>query len=135
MRAITAGVRFWSGWRAECLARTFVTWNQTVSWLTKTTYNAEHAEHAEFLRLARPPPTQDQLARRPRAGCIVLHVVREPYCGDGIAVIPKGTKAWDYETERDVINQVNGIHTLCGEKAGATYVFDKGRFRRVVDSD
>jgi hypothetical protein len=64
-----------------------------------------------------------------------LHVVREPYCGDGIAVVPKGTKAWDYERERGVTYQVNGIHTLCFEKAGATYLFDKGRFRRVVDSD
>ena len=66
---------------------------------------------------------------------VELHVVREPYCGDGIAVIPKGTKAWDYERERGVTYRVNGIHTLCFEKAGATYLFDKGRLRRVVDSD
>jgi hypothetical protein len=40
-----------------------------------------------------------------------------------------------YERERSVTYQVNGIHTLCFEKAGATYMFDKGRLRRVVDSD
>ena len=57
------------------------------------------------------------------------------YCGDGIVVTPKGTKAWDYEREIAVTYQVNGVHTLCFKKAGATYVFAQGRFRRVVDSD
>jgi hypothetical protein len=64
-----------------------------------------------------------------------LHVVRDPYCGDGIAVTPKGTKAWDFERDIAVTYRTNGISTLCFEKAGATYVFEKGRFTRVIDSD
>ena len=70
-----------------------------------------------------------------RGGEAELYVVGDPYCGDGIVVTPKGTKAWDYEREIAVTYQVNGVHTLCFEKAGATYVFAQGRFRRVVDSD
>jgi hypothetical protein len=70
-----------------------------------------------------------------RGAEVDLHVIREPYCGDGIVVTPKGTKAWDPERETNITYRANGIHTVCFEKAGATYVFDKGRFRRVVDSD
>jgi hypothetical protein len=64
-----------------------------------------------------------------------LHIVREPYCGDGISVTPKGTQAWDYERENGVTYRADGVHVSCFEKAGATYVFDGRRFKRVVDSD
>jgi hypothetical protein len=70
-----------------------------------------------------------------RGAEVHLHVIRDPYCGDGIMVTLKGTKAWDHERETNVTYRANGIHTLCFEKAGATYIFDKGRFRRVIDSD
>jgi hypothetical protein len=64
-----------------------------------------------------------------------LHVVRDPYCGDGIGVVPKGTKAYDYERGDVVTYRTNGVHALCFEKAGATYVLENGRLRRVIDSD
>jgi hypothetical protein len=64
-----------------------------------------------------------------------LHIVREPYCGDGISVTPKGTQAWDYERETGVTYRADGVHASCFEKAGATYVFERNRFKRVVDSD
>jgi hypothetical protein len=64
-----------------------------------------------------------------------LHVIREPYCGDGIGVSPKGTQAYDYEREDVVTYRLDGVATVCFEKAGATYLFEKSRFRRVIDSD
>ena len=70
-----------------------------------------------------------------RGSQAALHVIREPYCGDGIVIVPKGTKAYDYERDDVVTYRTNGVHALCFEKAGATYLFEKGRVRRVVDSD
>lgn len=68
-------------------------------------------------------------------GRISLQVIRDPYCRDGIALVPKGTKAHDYETDKVVTYRTNGIHAYCYEVAGGTYVWEMNRFRLVVDSD
>ena len=64
-----------------------------------------------------------------------LYLVREPYCGDGLAVAPKGTRAYDYSTEKPVTYWTNGVSAYCFEKAGGTYLFRNGQFVLVVDSD
>lgn len=64
-----------------------------------------------------------------------LHWIREPYCGDGIALAPKGRKAHDYETDKAFTYPTNGVHAYCYEKAGGTYLYRNGRFDLVVDSD
>lgn len=66
---------------------------------------------------------------------ISLQVITAPYCRDGIALVPKGTKAHDYETDKIVTYSTNGIHAYCFEVAGGTYLWEKNRFRLVVDSD
>ena len=62
-------------------------------------------------------------------------MIADPYCTDGILVTPKGTTDHDYEADRPVTYATNGVHAYCFEKAGATYVFTKGRWVRIVDSD
>jgi hypothetical protein len=66
---------------------------------------------------------------------VELHVISEPYCGDGISVAPKGTRAWDFTTEKQVTFWTNGVSAYCYEKAGGTYVFRDGKFVLIVDSD
>jgi hypothetical protein len=70
-----------------------------------------------------------------RAGKIDLHVISDPYCGDGISVAPKGTRAWDFTTEKRVTYWTNGVSAYCYEKAGGTYLFRDGKFVLIVDSD
>ena len=70
-----------------------------------------------------------------QAGKINLHVISDPYCGDGISVAPKGTRAWDFTTEKRVTYWTNGVSAYCYEKAGGTYLFRDGKFVLIVDSD
>jgi len=64
-----------------------------------------------------------------------LYLISEPYCGDGISVVPKGAKAEDLRTGRPVTYRSDGIHAYCFEKAGGTYVFRNNRWQLIVDSD
>ena len=66
---------------------------------------------------------------------IRAYFIRDPYCGDGIDVTPKGSRVYDYETGRNVTYRTNGVSAYCFEKAGATYLFENGGFKRIVDSD
>lgn len=70
-----------------------------------------------------------------QAGMINLHVIGDPYCGDGISVAPKGTRAWDFTTEKRVTYWTSGVSAYCYEKAGGTYLFRDGKFVLIVDSD
>jgi hypothetical protein len=63
------------------------------------------------------------------------YFIDDPYCGDGIAVSSKGTRAYNHETDEDVIYPSDGVSAYCFEKAGATYLFENGAFIRVIDSD
>lgn len=64
-----------------------------------------------------------------------LHLIKDPYCGEGIKVSLKGHKFYDYETGRTEKYPSNGISAYCFEKAGSTYLYQNGSFRMVVDSD
>lgn len=64
-----------------------------------------------------------------------LELIRMPYCGDGISVTPKGTRAIDHETDKPVTYWTNGVTTYCFEKASGTYLYRNGRFVLVIDSD
>lgn len=50
-------------------------------------------------------------------------------------IAPKGQTVYDYDTGSNVRYRTNGVHTYCFEKAGGTYILERGRFRLVVDSD
>jgi hypothetical protein len=64
-----------------------------------------------------------------------LYLIDNLYCGDGIDVSRKGTRYHDFERSTDGTCSLDGIHTFCFEKAGATYQFEYGAFCRIVDSD
>jgi len=70
-----------------------------------------------------------------RKAQLQLHLIREPYCGDGIRVARKGQTVYNYQTGKNVTYRTNGVHAYCFEKAGGTYLYKNGRFELVVDSD
>jgi|ERR1700674_114794 hypothetical protein len=70
-----------------------------------------------------------------KSGKTQLHLIKGPSCGDGIDVSPKGKEFYNYETNKTGKYPANGISAYCFEKAGATYLFQNGIFRRVMDSD
>jgi hypothetical protein len=70
-----------------------------------------------------------------RTNQVHFHLIDKPYCGDGIALIRKGTPYHDYETEAEGVYENDGVSAYCTEVAGATYQFDGTNFVRVVDSD
>lgn len=64
-----------------------------------------------------------------------LHVISDPYCTDGIFIRNKGSRGFDFETDKEITYRTNGVHAFCFEKAGATYLYRGGRFIRIIDSD
>ena len=64
-----------------------------------------------------------------------LHIIRDPYCSDGISLTKKGSAGFDFETDKEIKYRTDGVHAFCFEKAGATYLYRGGRFIRIVDSD
>jgi len=64
-----------------------------------------------------------------------LYLIDKPYCGDGISISPKGGRYYDFERNTEGTYKVDGVHAYCFEKAGATYQFENGSFRQIVDSD
>jgi hypothetical protein len=69
------------------------------------------------------------------SGAQRLFMIEKPYCTDGIALSKKGQSYHDYDTETEGIYPRDGIAAYCFEKAGATYLFEHGSYRQVVDSD
>jgi hypothetical protein len=70
-----------------------------------------------------------------RSAGVELHVIDALYCGDYIELAVKGTRYYDVEHGREDAYPSDGIRTVCFEKASATYVYDGGGFRRIVDGD
>ena len=70
-----------------------------------------------------------------RKTSIKLHVIDDLYCGDGITRARKGHRYYDYEKQSYGKYSEDGVSAYCFEKAGATYVFENGEFRQIVDSD
>src|SRR5439155_24859871 len=70
-----------------------------------------------------------------RTSGVTLHVVEEPYCADAILRAVKGERYFDFERERDGTFPSDGVRTICFEAAGATFLFERGGFRRIIDGD
>lgn len=64
-----------------------------------------------------------------------LRVIEEPYCDDLIFTKRAKSRLYNHETDRIEIIKNDGIGTSCFEQAGATYVFERGTIRRIIDSD
>lgn len=70
-----------------------------------------------------------------REAGVDLLTIDQPYCGDGITRAPKGAPYYDFVTGKKGTYLLDGVSVYCFEKAGATYEFENGTFRRIVDSD
>jgi hypothetical protein len=72
-----------------------------------------------------------------RRSGVVLHLIDDPYCSDLIALSRKGQRYYDFETDETSVYPLDGVRTICFEKASATYIYDGKRagFRRIVDGD
>lgn len=71
------------------------------------------------------------LSSRPRPVQYLLDL----YCEDAISTNEAGARFHDYELEKDARYPAEGVHVSCFERAGATYLYEDGGFKRVVDSD
>lgn len=70
-----------------------------------------------------------------RPPAVILHLIDKLYCSDFIERVPKGQRYYDFETEKTGTYPLDGVKTICFEKASATYVYDGAGFRRIVDGD
>jgi ABC-type antimicrobial peptide transport system ATPase subunit len=64
-----------------------------------------------------------------------VFVIADPYCGDAVYRSNARSRHHNYETYRDEVIKRDGVSVSCFEKAGATYVYERGSFRRIVDAD
>ena len=64
-----------------------------------------------------------------------LLIIDDPYCADLIYRARVRSKHYNYETGRNELIKNDGISVSCFEKAGATYVYERANFRRIIDSD
>ncbi len=112
--------------------------------IARADFDADGSEDLALLvvsKLRRPEADRKTRSSQYIAVCLSkskksqLIFIKEPYCGDGISVSPKGAEFYNYETEKKDKYPTDGIHAYCFEKAGATYLFRNGAFRRVIDSD
>jgi hypothetical protein len=72
-----------------------------------------------------------------RRTVVALHLIDNPYCSDLIALSRKGQRYYDFETDETTAYPLDGVKTICFEKASATYIYDgkTAGFRRIVDGD
>lgn len=112
--------------------------------IARADFDADGSEDLALLvvsKLRRPEADRKTRSSQYIAVCLSkserskLILIKEPYCGDGISVSLKDAEFYNYETDRKDKYPTNGIHAYCFEKAGATYLFQNGAFRRVIDSD
>jgi|SRR5882724_2663098 len=64
-----------------------------------------------------------------------LSVIGDPYCTDALDTSPARSEHYNFDTDKIEVIAHDGISVSCFEKAGATYVYERGVFRRIVDSD
>ena len=75
------------------------------------------------------------------AVCLARHtqprffLIDDPYGRDGLSLTRKGTQDYDHENRRTVRYRTDGVHAYTVEKSGATYLFRRGGWIRIVDSD
>lgn len=67
-------------------------------------------------------------------GAPSLHLLDNP-CPDLVLLARRGTRQYNWDTQRYVRNKRDSIITSCFEKAATTFVYDKGEFRRFTSAD
>jgi hypothetical protein len=67
-------------------------------------------------------------------GAPSLHILHTP-CPDLVLLARRGTRQYNWDTQRWVRNRRDAIVTSCFEKAAETFVYEKGEFRRFTSAD
>ncbi len=55
--------------------------------------------------------------------------------GEYIALMKKGEKDYDYETDKNFIYKNDALFSGYFEKGGSSYIYEKGKFRGITTSD
>jgi hypothetical protein len=63
-----------------------------------------------------------------------MYVIKEPG-GEYLSLAKKGTKDYNYDKQKEITYANDAILTGIFDKAGSSYVYEKGRFRSFVSSD
>jgi hypothetical protein len=66
---------------------------------------------------------------------VELLIVEQPYCSDLVYRSKAGTSYYNFDTGRREVLARDGVSVSCFEKAGATYVYEHGTLRRIIDKD
>ncbi|MHB8915569.1 MAG: hypothetical protein ACYC4K_07125, partial [Thiobacillus sp.] len=64
-----------------------------------------------------------------------LVVLSNPYCHDYVSTSRAGGNHYNFDTDKTETIKNDGVSVSCFEKAGATYLYENGTFRQIVDSD
>lgn len=64
-----------------------------------------------------------------------LLILNNPYCHDYVSMSRAGSKHYNFDTDKTETLKNDGVSVSCFQKAGATYLYENGAFRQIVDSD
>jgi hypothetical protein len=62
-------------------------------------------------------------------------LIKDIYTAGNLSTKKKGSRHFDFDTEKYGVYERDGINTFCCECCGATYIMRNGEFVQVVDSD
>ena len=63
-----------------------------------------------------------------------MYVIKDPE-GEYLSVAKRGEKDFNYDEQKEITYANDAILTSIFEKAGSSYVYEKGRFRSFISSD
>jgi len=69
-----------------------------------------------------------------RAADYKMYVIKDPN-GEYLSLGKKGTRAYNYDEQKEITYAHDAILTGIFEKGGSSYIFKSGRFRSFVSSD
>jgi hypothetical protein len=98
-------------------------------------YALKIAHGIEYDNGGRAYPKTHFIALLQKAGKYKLHIVDTDGGGDFLAVWKKGDRGYSYETQKHFIFANDAVEAIIFEKAGVSYVFEKGKFRAIVTGD
>ena len=64
-----------------------------------------------------------------------LVILNNPYCHDYVSTSRAGGNHYNFDTDKTETITNDGVSVSCFQKAGATYLYENGTFRQIVDSD
>lgn len=101
--------------------------------VTSGDFNADgHLDYAALVNVGGVPHLAVCISHR---RMVRLFTVVDPYCSDLVFRSKAGKLYYNFETDRDEVLPRDGVSVSCFEKAGATYLYEKGVLRRIIDSD